>query len=189
VSAKQVTEPGMSDEAITRGSGKGWDEWAEVLDKWGAADKTHAEIAAHVAGEFGVDGWWAQGVTVGYERMRGRRAVNETADGFSANASKTFPVPIEALYSAFTEDEKRDRWLDRNALGLRTSQQNRSARFDIAESGKILEAWFTEKGPEKSSVALQVNKLESREVMEEVRTEWKANLEKLAKAIVVDLKT
>ncbi len=185
----RVSEPGMSNEAIERGTGKDWDEWATVLDEWGAAKKNHTEIAAHVADRYKIDGWWAQGVTVGYERMRGRRAVNETVDGFSANASKTVPVAVGVLFAAFADETKRDTWLDRGELRLRTAQEGRSARFDIARSGKILEAGFTDKGPAKSSVSLQINKLESKEMMDEVRTEWKAHLEKLAKTLSTAVKT
>ncbi len=61
--------PDLSDEAIRQGSGKTWAEWVEILDTWGAADKQHKEIARYVS-DLGVDGWWAQGVTVGYERIK-----------------------------------------------------------------------------------------------------------------------
>jgi hypothetical protein len=60
----RVAEPGMSDEAIKKGSGKSWDEWFALLDAWGAMEKTHTEIARHISEELEVDGRWAQGVTV-----------------------------------------------------------------------------------------------------------------------------
>ena len=41
----RVAEPGMSDEAVQRGTGKTWDEWLVLLDGWGAAERTHPEIA------------------------------------------------------------------------------------------------------------------------------------------------
>ena len=54
-----------------KGTGKGWDDWFRVLDGWDATSRSHTEIARYVNGEHGVDGWWAQSVTVGYERARG----------------------------------------------------------------------------------------------------------------------
>ena len=63
----------------------------------------HTEIARHVYETYSIDGWWAQSVTVGYERARGMRALHERPDGFSGNAGKTFPVPVERLFAACVE--------------------------------------------------------------------------------------
>lgn len=174
----RVAEPGMSDEAMRNGSGKNWDEWFALLDAWDATSKTHTEIARYVAEEHSVEGWWAQGVTVGYERARGMRKVNETLQGFSGNASKTVPVPIEQLYAAFLDDSIRDQWLEPGTLTLRTAQENRSARFDI-KSGGILEIWFTTKSESKSSAAVGTNGLPDQESLEAWRSFWKERLKRL----------
>jgi hypothetical protein len=179
----RVADPGMSDEAIARGSGKSWDEWFAILDAWDAVEKTHTEIARYLSEDLGVDGWWAQGVTVGYERARGMRKVNETLKGFSGNASKTVPVPIEQLYAAFLDESLRDQWLEPGTLTLRTAQENRSARFDI-KSGGILEIWFTAKSDTKSSAALGTNGLLDQESLEAWRSFWKERLSRLAKLLV-----
>ena len=55
-----------SDAVILANTGKTWDEWFAVLDGWGAVERPHTEIARWVNQEHGVDGWWAQGVTVAY---------------------------------------------------------------------------------------------------------------------------
>lgn len=175
----RVADPGMSDEAIQRGSGKTWDEWFALLDAWGAAGRTHAEIARHVAETYDVPGWWAQGVTVGYERARGLRKLHETTDGFAASASKTVAVPVERLYQALVDEAERDRWLESGALTLRTAQEHRSARFDAAEGG-IIEVWLTAKGPHKASLQLQQSKLPDVAAIEEWRQRWKPRLQRLA---------
>ena len=177
----RAADPGMSDEAIRNGSGKSWDEWFALLDAWGAIGKTHTEIARHVAEMYEVDGWWAQGVTVGYERARGLRAVNQTLQGFVANASKTINVPVSQLYAAFIEESMRDRWLEPGTLRPRTAQENRSARFDVANApvGSRLEVNFTAKSDSKSSVALQQAKLTDAADMETWKAFWKARLERL----------
>ncbi len=176
-----TTKPDLSDEAIRKGSGKTWDEWTEILDAWGAAEKPHKDIAQYVC-DLGVDGWWAQGVTVGYERIKGLRAHGQRRNGhFEGSASKTFAVPVERLFTAWTDDADRDRWLEPGMLTMRTAQDHRSARFDIAGDDGILALWFTEKGSGKSSVALQLDKLPSKEAADEFRATWKAHLANLAR--------
>ncbi|HEU5317001.1 MAG TPA: hypothetical protein VFX49_12905, partial [Chloroflexota bacterium] len=43
----------MSDDAIRRGTGKSWDEWFTLLDSWGAAERSHTEIATWLRQEQG----------------------------------------------------------------------------------------------------------------------------------------
>jgi hypothetical protein len=52
--APQKRVLGTSDESIRRRTGRGWEEWFDVLDEWGAADRTHREIARWVAEQQGV---------------------------------------------------------------------------------------------------------------------------------------
>ena len=87
-----------SDETIRRRTGLGWEEWFDLLDEWGAAERTHREIARWVAERLGIEPlvWEAQAVTLSYERARGGRAVGEHADGFTITASKTVAVPPRA---------------------------------------------------------------------------------------------
>ena len=171
----------MSDEAIRRGSGKTWDEWIAILDAWGAADRAHADITRYLREEHGVDGWWAQAVTVGYERATGRREVGQKCDGsYAASASKTVPVPVETLFAAWVDDRLRDQWLAPGTLSLRTAQEHRSGRFDDMEYGGIVALWFEAKGPGKASVGVQVERLPSRDAVAERKTVWKARLAHLA---------
>src|SRR3712207_3275274 len=65
--------PRMSDDAVRRATGRGWDEWFAVLDAWDAAEHEHKAIATWLGSEHGVPGWWAQGITVEYEKARGLR--------------------------------------------------------------------------------------------------------------------
>lgn len=176
----RATEPGMSDEAIRRRTGRTWDEWFVLLDGWRGAEPTHPEIARHLAEEHGLSGWWAQSVTVGYERARGMRAVHQLRDGFSVNASKTFPMPVDRLFAAFAEETSRDRWLEPGTLQLRTVQTNRSARFDVPLNGTRLQVNFIAKGDAKSSAALQHVKLPAHNEIETWRGFWKERLSRLA---------
>lgn len=65
---------GMSDEAVRKRTGRTWTEWVEVLDAADAVRWPHAKIARHLYEDHEIPGWWAQMVTVGYERIRGLRS-------------------------------------------------------------------------------------------------------------------
>lgn len=177
-----VSKPQMSDDAVARSTGRDWSEWVEVLDAWGARNRTHAEIAQHLAEEHGVDDWWAQSVTVGYERIRGMRKSNERPDGFAMNASKTVPVPVTDLFDWFIDGRKRVAWLGEDLLRVRTANPPRSGRFDLAEGGGILAANFVDKG-EKSAVQLQLNGIATEDALAEQKRLWKARLNDLADRI------
>lgn len=175
-----VEQPGMSAEALRRATGKTWEEWFALLDAWGAVERTHTEIARHVHEAHEIDGWWAQGVTVGYERARGLRQRHQRPDGFSVNASKTVAAPLTRLYAALLDESLRDQWLEPGTLRVRTSQPQRSARFDVVASGTLLTATFLAKGETKATVQLQELKLPTAEEVEPRKAFWKASLNRLA---------
>ncbi len=93
---------GRSDEIIKAKTGCTWVRWVKALDRAKAHTWPHREIAKDVNEKYKVPGWWAQTVTVGYERIKGLRAVGQRRDGsFEANKSRTFGVPVSRLYDAF----------------------------------------------------------------------------------------
>lgn len=145
----------MSDEAIRRRTGRGWEEWFGLLDEWGTAERTHTEIARWIAQEHGIRGWDSQAITVSFERASGRRAVGEHADGFSITVSKTVTVPVDRLFEAFVDASVRERWLPDGELRERTTQRPKSARFDWGDGETRVNVGFTAKGNEKSTAALE----------------------------------
>jgi hypothetical protein len=149
----------MSDEAIRKRTGRGWEEWFDLLDDWGAAERSHTEIARWITQEQGLDGWSSQSVTVSFERARVGRALGEHADGFSVTASKTVTVPIDQLYEAFVNASRRRRWLPDGKLRVRTSIEPKSARFDWGDGSTRVAVGFTAKGVGKSQVALEHSRL------------------------------
>jgi hypothetical protein len=169
----------VSDETIADRTGKRWSEWLAVLDRWGAAERTHAEIARYVNEEHGVSGWWSQTVTVGYERARGRRALHEHSDGFSVGASKTISVPVERLFEAVVDPS----WPAEGALRLRTAQPGRTARFDWEDGTTRVQAYFTDKGESKSAVAIQHERLPDPEAAEQMKARWRELLADLKRSL------
>ena len=94
-----------SDASIRERTGRGWEEWFDLLDDWGAAERSHRDTARWVAEQQGIHplAWNAQAVVSSYERTRGLRAAGEHADGFTVTASKTVAVPVDQLYDAFVD--------------------------------------------------------------------------------------
>ena len=121
-----------SDEMIRQRTGRGWEEWFDLLDEAGLAERPHRDIARWVAELLGVVplAWAAQAVTVSYERARGGRAVGQRPDGFAITASKTVGIPVGRLFGAFAGEAERGRWLADAELRERSATKPRSARFD-----------------------------------------------------------
>lgn len=179
----RVADPGVSAAAVLRSTGKSWDEWFALLDAWDGTTRSHPEIARHVHEIYGIEGWWAQSVTVGYERARGMRALHERPDGFSMNASKTFAVPVERLFAAFVEQDERERWLEAVELRSRTCQPNKSARFDVLPGETRLAVTFIAKGPRKAVAQLQQERLAGAEDVARWKALWKEQLAHLADSL------
>jgi hypothetical protein len=171
-----VPEMLTSDEAIRDGTGRGWDEWFAILDAWGATEHSHPEIARWLVEEQGLAGWWAQSITVGYERARGMRAKHQTASGFSISVNRTVAVSAERLSDAFTDAALRQRWLPGTELTERTSRRGRSARFDWPGDGSVVVVGFTAKGADKTQLALVHEKLPDSQAAERMKAFWRERL-------------
>lgn len=173
-----------ADAVIQANTGKTWDEWFAVLDRWGAVERPHPEIARWVHEEHGVDGWWAQGVTVAYEQARGLRAPGQRRGGqFEVNASKTVAVPVERLYEAFLDDERRERWLPGARFEVRTARPSRSIRANWGDGSTRLVVSFTARGDAKSQVALVHERIPDAETAEELKPWWRARVADLKRLL------
>jgi hypothetical protein len=170
-----------SDERIRERTGRGWEEWFDLLDEWGAAGRTHRETARWVAAQQGIDplAWNAQAVVSSYERARGLRAVGEHEDGFAITASKTVAVPVERLYAAFVDETQRARWLPDAELRERTVLPPRSARFDWGDGTSRVHVAFTAKGDAKSTAAVQHERLADAAEAERMKAYWRTRVSAL----------
>ena len=136
--------PPVSHEAVHKATGRGWDEWLAILDDAGAAGWKHPDIARWLVSEQQISGWWAQSVTVGFERARGLRAEHERPTGFSLSATKTVHVPVERLYEAFADAKQRNGWLGHVAR-VRSSTAPRTINLDWGDGSRVA-ARFTPAG-------------------------------------------
>jgi hypothetical protein len=161
-------------------TGRPYSEWFAELDAWGATGVPHKQIAAWLRNERGVPDWWAQNITVEYERARGLRAVGQGRDGlFSVGAAKTIAVPVEELYAAVTDPRRREEWLPGVHLRERTTTPHRTARFDWGEGSTRVVVGFDRKDDGKAHVAIQHEKLPDSESAATMKAFWRERMSTL----------
>ncbi|GAB3481514.1 hypothetical protein [Amycolatopsis cihanbeyliensis] len=167
-----------SDESIRRRTGRGWEQWFDLLDEWGAAERSHRDIARWVAGQLGIEplAWNAQAVAGGYERARGIREVGERADGFAVTAQKTMMVSPDRLFDLFVDESLRRRWLPDGELRERTATKPRSARFDWLDGETRVHVVFDRKGERATTVAVEHARLADADEAERMKTYWRERL-------------
>lgn len=178
-SASAAAADRPSDDKIKDATGKKWDAWFSILDRWGARERKHGETVHFLMDEHQVSGWWAQSITVGYERARGMRLKHQQADGFTIYASKTVAVPIDVLYDAFVNPRSRRKWLIGGTMSLRTSQPGHTARFSWGDGSTRVSASFVDKGPSKSTVAVAHERLPDADEAETTKLSWRKRLSEL----------
>jgi hypothetical protein len=173
--AAMAERAGMADATIKARTGRSWVEWVRALDADEAATLPHGEIARLVHGKHGVGSWWAQSVTVGYERIKGLRERGQRRGGaFEANKSKTFNQPVRLVFRAWSDTATRRKW-----IGLETKVRTATAPKTIRlqwPDGAIVIGYFTAKGANKTQVALSHTKLPNRAAAEAAKSDWAARL-------------
>ena len=170
---------GMKDDAIAAKTGRTWRQWVQALDADGAAAMPHRDIAAIVHKKHHVGDWWAQSVTVGYERIKGLRERGQRRNGtYEVSKSRTFNVPVNTLFDAWADDAARRRWLDGVEAVVRTARAPKSMRLQWPD-GTIVAVGFTAKGRGKSVVALGHTKLRDRASSGKAKAFWTDRLDAL----------
>ncbi|KQW06143.1 hypothetical protein ASC66_06265 [Leifsonia sp. Root4] len=157
-------QDGVSDDSLRAATGKTWAEWFAILDAEGAAAWKHSVIARWLDANYPLGGWWAQGVTVGYEQARGIRNPGQRQDGsYEVSASKTLPreqqETLDAVIAAVAAE-----------LGAPASESRAvrhiTARWPLSghegETGSILATAAPSKAG-KTSVSLTWSRLEEPE--------------------------
>jgi uncharacterized protein YndB with AHSA1/START domain len=103
----------ISEASVVKATGEGWAHWNGVLDRWArgsASGWSHRDAAAHLEEEHGVPPWWGQMVTVGYERARGIREVNQRAKGYGLDVQRTIAAPAAEAFAAFADAQALSTW-------------------------------------------------------------------------------
>jgi uncharacterized protein YndB with AHSA1/START domain len=170
---------GRSDAVLKAKTGCTWERWVKALDHAQAYTWPHREIAKYVEEQYKVSGWWAQTVTVGYERIKGMRAIGQRRDGsFEATKSRTFAVPLVRLYRAFHDAPTRARWLPGVDLTVRAATRGKSMRITWPDRTSVA-VGFATRGDAKSQVAVQHGKLADRAAATRMKQYWAERLDAL----------
>ena len=171
---------GMSDAAIKKATGCDWEKWVFCLDYVGAKDWSHRAIADYVHTEYKVKDWWTQTVTVGYERIKGLRAIGQRRDGdYEANKSKTLNASAAAVFKAFAHARVLKQWLPGVNVTVKKATANKSVRM-LWDDGTPVEVWIVPKGKGRTAAQIQHRKLASKEAADERREYWDKRLAALA---------
>jgi hypothetical protein len=174
---------GKSDAILKQRTGCTWERWVKALDHAGAHDWTHGEIARHVVDKYKTPGWWAQTVTVGYERIKGLRAVGQRRSGaFEASKSRTFAVPLARLYRSFHDARQRKRWLPDVSLTVRSATPEKYMRITWPDRTSVA-IGFLAKGSAKSQVAIQHEKLPDKAAAVRLKAYWAERLDALGELL------
>jgi hypothetical protein len=179
----RVADPGVSEEAIRKATGRGWDEWLRDLDTWDAVERSHTEIARHVAETYPISGWWAQSVTVGYERARGMRAIHQTSRGFEVSVSKTLALPPADVWPWVVNESQRDRWIDPGLLELASRRDGRWARLSVDGDDSSVRLSLDPKGADRSVLTVTHSRLHGSDDIPALRLAWRKRLETLERAM------
>lgn len=167
---------GMSNAAVAAKTGRSWKDWVKALNAAGAAEMAHREIA-RLLHKIGVGDWWAQMVTVGYERLTGKRERFEKAGGrFTANISRTFDAPASKLFAAWTDEAERRRWLPDVEITIRKATANRSIRVNWPDDTRVVIMLYS-KGRNKCVLTIEHEKLENAADVAKRKLFWKGRLD------------
>lgn len=173
-----VSEPEVSDEAVRRATGRAWDDWCDLIDAWPGRGDGHTAIARYLREEHDIDGWWAQAVTGGYERIVGLRLPGQMPDGtFTANKSKTVAVAAEEVRAALTDPDSYEDLFPDQPAELRSRPGTKSLRIGFTEGAAVLSV--EARGEDRCRVAVQHQGLPGAESVERWRFYWQEWFEAL----------
>jgi hypothetical protein len=180
---------------IREKTGQGLEHWFGVLDQFGAVSKGHTAAARHLADAHGVGGWYAQGITVAYERARGVREVNQRCDGaFEVSVSKVIPGDVPSIIRQMTSKRLRGHLTSSDpalvtalATALDASMSrgfvvrpDGLGRFRYKWEQTTVQMYLTPKPGGKVSVVVTNMQLASSKMVEQRRIAWRAFLASLA---------
>ena len=177
VSARDYAKlAGRSDATIRANTGCTWELWVKALDYQKAHTWPHREIAKFVHEKYKVPGWWSQTVAVGYERIKGLRAVGQRRDGtYEANKTKVIAAPLARLYRAVSNARARARWLPDARVVVKTATRNKYVRLAWPDATSVV-IGFARKGAAKSQVAIQHGRFADKATATRMKAYWAERL-------------
>ena len=193
-----ATKGSVSDAMARRKTGHALDHWFAILDRFGGIEKGHPASARHLHDDHGLPGWYAQGITVAYERARGARSIHQRMSGeYEVSVTKTVNGDTRTVARAFTSAATRQRWLRHAAADLARSltdgllspsskgvviRADGQGRFRYRWDSTTVQFHLLPKGTNRTSVVVTHMKLAGPQDVERRRAEWRVALAALAAA-------
>lgn len=161
---------------VKKSTGKEWDEWFSLLKVEEAEKLPHSEIAALLNSKHNVPGWWAQTITVEFERLIGRRKVGQAGDGtFQTTTTKTMKGDLDQVFNIWlNQARKTDRFnnqLIEEGPIISKSEKWRYWRV-ILKNGLRIVASVGYKTADKSILSLTTGKLPDQDSIKDWKNYW-----------------
>jgi hypothetical protein len=173
-----ASEPEVDDDAVRRATGRGWNEWCDLIEGWPVRDQGHTAVAAHLGSALGLNSWWAQTVTVGWERITGRRLPYQMADGtFTAGRSRTVAIDAALLRGWLLDDAARAEMFPGHASALKSKATSKVLRLRMGDGTVTFAVSRTRDG--RAKVAISHERLPSSAAADAWRFYWGEWLEAL----------
>jgi len=207
--SEELTLGRISSQSVREATGRGWEEWLELLDAAGAAGWEHRQIVAYLEREPAAveSGWWRQSIAVAYEKAGGKRVEGQTADaGFQVGVRRS--VDGNALQAWELITSRPELWLGEGAsIGFVSGERyevppsgaspGASGEVRVVKPGErlrmtwqpegspwpaTLQLTLVESGSGKTSIGVHLEKLPDPDAREAMRERWRAALERLVAA-------
>ena len=171
----------ISDDAVSKATGRTWKRWFTILNKAGAKKMEHKAIAKLLYTKYGLSGWWSQMVTVQYEQDIKGRKKHEKPEGFQISKSITIPFPVLKVFNTVNSPAKRVSWLNDPGIIITKSTKNKSIRGKWIDKKTIVEFQFYQKEFSKTQLVVQHSKIGSAAGAANMKLYWGKNLRSLKK--------
>lgn len=169
----------VGDAALEQATGRPRTAWYALLDAAGAAGWPHRDIATWLVRDHGVDAWWAQGVTVGYEQERGTRVPGQRQDGsFEGSVSRVLPVDRQCAWAAVTDPALLADWLG-VAVDVTGRTPPASVRWSLDDGTRAV-VRVEEVRPGATRVVVQHARLPDADALAASKEAWRGRLARLA---------
>jgi uncharacterized protein YndB with AHSA1/START domain len=89
-----------------------WKEWRKILSNVVSDDWSHKNIVSLLRKEYGISHWWAQTITIDYEKATGKRVTGQTySAGFQIGVQTTVPLSKKKTWELLVSPEGIRTWL------------------------------------------------------------------------------
>ncbi len=164
-------DPGHTDDTLVHNTGHGWQHWCRLIDEWPGHRDGHAAVASWLQQEHHVDGWWAQSITVGWERITGQRLPHQVADGtFTVSKQATIQIDANLLRAALLDDAQRVRLFAGLEPTLRSRPTSKNVRIGLTDG--VAELAISDAGVDKAKVVVQHAQLATFEDVDTWKDYW-----------------